>query len=100
MYTFERAPSNSFNTNWGKDEPNEAVGSDCAYLSKKAGYKMKTDNCKASKPFLCTPIIPLCPDGFEHVPSKWIYHTQHVEVDSIKLVKDMKKIIVALLYIL
>ena len=67
-HTIERVPANSFNTNWETDEPADAVGSDCAYLAKTSGYKMKTDNCKASKPFLCTPITPICPDGYEHVP--------------------------------
>ena len=63
-----RKPASSFNTNWATDEPVDAPGSDCAYLDKSANYLMKTDNCKASKSFLCTPIVPNCPDGFEHVP--------------------------------
>ena len=62
-----RVPANSFNTNWETDEPSNSLGADCAYVTKSASYKMKTDSCTATKPFLCTPIIPNCPDGFDHV---------------------------------
>ena len=62
-----RVPANSFNTNWATDEPVDADGADCAYVAKSANYQMKTDGCTATKPFLCTPLTPNCPDGFDHV---------------------------------
>ena len=64
----DRAISDPFNTEWAPDEPMNTPGSDCAYVSKLAGFKVLTDSCLASKPFFCMALAPNCPEDFEHIP--------------------------------
>ena len=55
---------NGFHTDWALGEPSNSAGADCVYLSKAHGYKMKTENCKVAKPFICMALRPDCPEGF------------------------------------
>lgn len=55
---------NGFQSFWATGEPRNATGSDCAFISKLAGYKMKTENCKTPKKFICMALSPNCPAGY------------------------------------
>lgn len=61
-----RKPADAFNTDWVDGEPLDVPGAECSFLHRLSGYQMKTDNCKASKQYLCTALVPNCPQGFEH----------------------------------
>jgi hypothetical protein len=58
-----------FQSDWDIDEPKVAAGADCAFISKSADYKMKTENCQAPKQYLCMGLSPNCPQGYSWLPS-------------------------------
>ena len=64
----DRVETNSFNTDFAENEPSNSAGSDCAYVAKSAGYKIKTDSCMSTKPFFCMALSPNCPENFVHRP--------------------------------
>lgn len=60
---------NNFQANWAPGEPRNLIGADCAFISKTAGYTMKTENCKTPKKFMCMALTPNCPPGYTWQPS-------------------------------
>ncbi len=58
-----------FSSDWADNEPTDAPGADCAYISASAGYKMKAENCLTPKKFFCMALKPNCPDGYTWIPA-------------------------------
>jgi hypothetical protein len=68
IWNVRGTPLSPFQSKWANNEPKEAVGADCASISKDDGYKLKATNCLEPKKFFCMAIAPNCPHGYTWVP--------------------------------
>jgi hypothetical protein len=68
-WNIKGTPLTQFQSEWADNEPQDAVGADCASIIKDVGYKLKTANCLEPKKFFCMALAPNCPNGYTWVPS-------------------------------
>ena len=67
MWTLNGDPISPFLIEWGENEPVDTPGATCASISQSVDYKLRAAGCFEQKHFLCSPLKPKCPNGFEAV---------------------------------